>query len=186
MFKKLNQYLLTHYPLLWNTRVVYVVPAALLIHLLFFLGGYSKLIDAKDFWKSYHFDVTEVTVFSILVSLMLIIVWLVFYLRNNAFKSFYRQSRWYLVGELGIMFLVFFSSATFFLSYKQGVYSKVQSITSSIDAVHKANRINLAAHFLPFNLNNFKSWQSCEVIKSNNPQAEEEGDYTMATPPDYD
>jgi len=40
MFKKIQQYLLTHYPLLWNIKIVPVLATTLIVNLLFFMSGY--------------------------------------------------------------------------------------------------------------------------------------------------
>ena len=149
--KKINQYLVAHYPLLWNTRVVGVFIANGLLHLLFFIAGFAAL-DQQDFPEHYAiWSVGGGTLlsFSILCSLLVLIVWLVFFLRNNAFKSFYPISRWYLAKEFGIILAIIFTSATFFVSYLSGVRTKVGTVTPVSTFVKEVNTINLAKAFIP-------------------------------------
>ncbi|HEU4473024.1 MAG TPA: hypothetical protein VFR58_18160 [Flavisolibacter sp.] len=177
MVRKINQYLLTHYPLLWNTRIVWVMAINLLIHLLFFVSGFGSV--SVDKFKDYN-DVWEVGggklfTFSILCSLLVIIVWLIFYLRNNAFKSFYRLSRWYLVKEFLIILLVMFTSITYYSSFHYGVRTKARSITGQAAYIEEVNTINSALAYIPLSNDTYFVLNSCEEKKTraNNPLAQE-------------
>src|SRR5882724_7603813 len=91
MLKKIYTRIVTDYPLLWNTRMPWVIAAALLIHLLFFWAGFGS-ITAISFQEYYYLSSVitgGLMSFSILCSALVIIIWLIFYLRNNAYKSFY-------------------------------------------------------------------------------------------------
>ena len=114
MFKKINDILISKYPLLWNTKAVFVIPLAIIIHLLFYLAGFIYPISIDELWQYYHFKEDSVVMLSVLISALFIIIWLVFYLRNNPFKSFYTLGRGYMFKEFVLIFTVFFSSATFF------------------------------------------------------------------------
>ncbi|MGZ8537004.1 MAG: hypothetical protein ACXWV9_02020, partial [Flavisolibacter sp.] len=50
MIKRINQHLLTHYPLIWNTRIIWVLSANFILHLLFFLAGFAS-INSLDFTR---------------------------------------------------------------------------------------------------------------------------------------
>lgn len=96
MLKKINQKLLSQYPLLWNTKAVFVLPLAALIHLLFYLVGFFVPIQVDELWMQHYFEDFTETMISVLISTLIIIIWLVFYLRNNPFKSFYTLGRAYM------------------------------------------------------------------------------------------
>src|SRR3712207_1270155 len=110
MFKKWNNHLLTHYPLLWNTRIVWVLAFNFLLHLLFLVSGFFSLRAADIIHYSSIWSVGGPSLFtlSVLCSLLVLIVWLIFYLRNNAFKNFYRIGRWYLAKEFLLIMIVVF------------------------------------------------------------------------------
>lgn len=166
MLNKLNAWLITRYPLLWNTRVVFVLPLVLLIHVLFFLAGYAQVIEYTDFYDGQIFRAKDVILFSCLITVVNLLIWLIYYLRNNPLKAHYPISRKYMFGEFMLLVLVFFSSATFFFTYRQGIYEKARSMTADTDLVEEANAINLAFHFIPMDLDEFKSQQNCDSIKA--------------------
>jgi hypothetical protein len=95
MFKKIQNYLLLRHPLLWNIKFVPMLCATLLINLIFFIIGYCKgAIDFTEYDSHWRYDDTKfVIVFlGIVVSLLTLIIWLVYYFRNNAYKSYYQKS----------------------------------------------------------------------------------------------
>lgn len=149
MLKKLNQYLLTHYPLLWNTRIVQVLLVNAIIHLLFFLGGWISVGAHNLQEKDYYFYRGSLTAFSVLCSIVVLIGWLIFYLRNNAFKSFYQLGKWHLTKEFALILLIVFSSITFLESYGYGERTKARRITNYTQLVQEVNTVNLAKAFIP-------------------------------------
>ncbi|MHB1278191.1 MAG: hypothetical protein ACYC1Q_07320 [Bacteroidia bacterium] len=173
MFKKLNAWLITRYPLLWNTRVVFVLPLVLLIHGLFYLAGYSQLVEFSDFHDSRIFRAKDVILFSNLISVVILLIWLVFYLRNNPLKAHYPISRKYMFGEFMLLALVFFSSATFFFTFRQGIYDQARRLTADTDLVEEANAINLAFHFIPADSDHFQSCQSCDSLRAREERKDE-------------
>jgi hypothetical protein len=163
MFKKLNQYLLTKYPLLWNTRLLQVLAANAIIHIFFFLGGYASLTSGNSFHRySYEFYSPGLVFFSVLCSFAVLVLWLVFYLRNNAFKSFYTIGKWHLVKEMLIVMVVVFTSIGYFESYNAGSRAKGRSITSSSQLQQEANIINLAMAFIPYSKADYFILRTCE------------------------
>lgn len=160
--KKINQYLLTHYPLIWNLKLIYVLPLALFIHICFYLGGRLSPIGITDLKTSRLLNIEESIGFSILITTVLVILWLVFYLRNNPFKSYYPLKKGRLFTEFILVILVFFSSAAFFLTYQQGKYDAVENLTDDIALVDEVNLSNQALMFIPFSWDDYKIYNSCD------------------------
>ncbi len=163
MFTKLNQYLLTHHPLLWNTRIIQFLIVNLLFHLLFFFAGYVS-VNAADLQSYYR--ITSVGdgglfFFSILLSIVVVITWLVFFLRNNAFKQFYILSRFHLIKEFLLITLLLFSSITYYESYFNGVMTQAKRITDQATLVREANILNLAKAFIPQNKGEYFIGNAC-------------------------
>ena len=44
---KTNQYLLERYPTIWNTKLVWMLSIALVLHLIFFVFGLFTLVNPK-------------------------------------------------------------------------------------------------------------------------------------------
>lgn len=173
MFAKLNTWLITRFPLLWNTRVVFVLPLVLLIHGLFYLAGYSQLIGFSEFHQGRIFEAEEVILFSCLITVVILLIWLIYYLRNNPLKAHYPISKKYMFGEFLLLFLIFFSSATFFFTFRQGIYDQARSMTADTDLVEEANAINLAFHFIPMRVDGFLSCQSCDSLHAREERQDE-------------
>lgn len=165
MFKKLNDKLLSQYPLLWNTKLIYVIPAALLTHLAFYIGGYLISVDITNLTNYRFLREISTGIFSTLVSIVIVILWLVYYLRNNPFKSFYTVSRNYLFAEFLLIALVFFSISTFFLTYQQGKFDKIASATGATNLAEEVNIVNLSSHFIAYDLEQFSEYRNCDAAR---------------------
>jgi hypothetical protein len=163
MFKRLNQYLLTHHPLLWNTRVVPILAIIALLHGCFFLGGYASM-EATYLGHRYYSSLfnEEMVFFSVLCSIAVLVLWLVFYLRNNAFKSFYLLGKCHLAKEFGLIWLIVFVGISFFESYSYGARVKARRITPYATLVQEVNTVNLAMAFIPTDKEDYFILNECK------------------------
>lgn len=164
MLNRIKQYLLTHYPLIWNLHLPWILAVVLLIHLFFGLAGYLSL-DYSLLQRHYSISSInsgQVYTLSILFSLLVIVGWLLFYLRNNAYKSFYAIGRKYLAIEFSLVVLVLVGICSFFLSYHQGARIKVRQLVPSTTMVHESNVLNLALAFIPQEKNDYFKLNSCD------------------------
>lgn len=122
MFKKTQKYLLLNYPLLWNIKILPIGLTILGLNLLFFFFGY---ISGKfDFQKtSYYSYRNEDLLYFIagFTSVLTFIIWLIFYLKNNAFKSFYPKKSISLYYEWILIFILVSTNALYCFSYNQGI-----------------------------------------------------------------
>jgi hypothetical protein len=165
MFRKLkSDYILTNFPLIWNTRLVPMAMALLLIHLLFFLLGFGTVTRhlLQDLSSPGGAGGGGMYTFSILCSIGILIVWLVFYLRNNAFKSFYIIDKFHLVKEFLIILFLILASISFFESHRLGVVLKTRMITSKSEMIREANIINLAMAFVPQSKTSYFKLKNCD------------------------
>ncbi|RYD99781.1 MAG: hypothetical protein EOP54_02660 [Sphingobacteriales bacterium] len=123
-FHRINQYLLERYPNVWNTRLVWMLLIALGLHILFFTGGYFTFISpASLHHQLYDFDVLNgngVMLFAIAVTIILLVLWLVYLFKNNAFKNFYPTSRVKIFLSFFYYLLIIFACSTFHISYMIG------------------------------------------------------------------
>lgn len=165
MLTRLNTYLRLHYPLLWNTRVFTVIAVALLLHLLFFIAGYASITPKE---MAEHYSLAGVGggtmyTFSVLCSMGVLIGWLVFYLRNNAYKQFYIIPKFHLAAEFVIITVVSFVSINFFDSFSAGAGLKVTRITNEAELAEEVNIINIAAAFLPTSRTHYFKYNDCDT-----------------------
>lgn len=155
-----------HYPQLWNTRVVWMLSAIALIHAVFFIAGVGHFEGFHTLHRYYsvNFMVDDSLniVFSMLASSLLFIVWLVYYLRNNPFKSFYPLPRFYFLKEFAIQFIIILSGIMFYASFANGFYGVIRSKTKEVNLVEAVNTVNLAYGLLPQNQTDYNRYASCE------------------------
>ena len=146
---KTNQYLLERFPTAWNTRLIWMLLAAFLLHLLFFIIGFFTLSNPKILQESfidYIFFENGTVFLSSIISLLLIVIWLIYMFKNNAFKNFYPISRPKLFKQLLSYLFIIFSCTSFNLSYEYGMKTYIAS-TYKNDQIKKeigiANDVNM-------------------------------------------
>lgn len=159
-FHRINQYLLERYPNIWNTRLVWMLLIALGIHILFFTGGYFTFISPASLHRQlYDFDVLNgngAMLLAIAVTIILLVLWLVYLLKNNAFKNFYPTSRGKIFLSFFYYLVIIFACSTFHMSYMIGYktfihqkYPVAQFETQRLTAAR-------AAPFLLLNINDYE------------------------------
>lgn len=136
---KINQYLLERYPTIWNTRLVWMLVTAFALHLVFFLFGYFTLSNPEILQERYirtiFFENGTVFLTSI-ISILLLVLWLIYMFKNNAFKNFYPVSSVKLFGQFICYLLIIFSCSSFFLSYSYGIKTYI-SLTYGEEQINK-------------------------------------------------
>jgi hypothetical protein len=187
MIKRINNYLLTHYPLLWNTRVVWILAAAICFHLLFMLGGFATTTAES---LRFHYGLRsvgggELMTFSVLISIGLLICWLIYYLRNNAFKSFYILEPFHTAKEFGLQVIIILFCITLFDSFHQGVAIKTKMITSEKEWREEATVLNIAAALIPQEKANYFKLRQCDQNSDGN-RYSENVNYFDTSAHDYD
>lgn len=156
---KANRWLIHRYPNIWNTRLVWMLLIAIAIHLLFFVGGLFSLQNVERF----HYYLNDgslignsgLGLFSAIVSVIILVIWIVVLLKNNAFKSFYPFSAGKLFLSFWYFFLIFLTSTTFYLSYALGYKVRVNQnypIAEQLADIHTANKASI---FFNFNLTDY-------------------------------
>lgn len=108
MIKKIQQYLLLHFPTIWNIKLVPVLLILLCAHIIF--AGIGYIATDNTFGDSYYYspmDGLGLAYFaSILIGILILIGWVIFYNRNNAFKTFYPRKTSHLYLEWGLVFII--------------------------------------------------------------------------------
>lgn len=163
--KRLDRYMLTHFPLVWNMQLHWVLPALLALHALFFLVGLAEPQSIMRLnYSVTHFQPVAASL-AVLLGLLVVIGWLVFYLRNNAFKSFYPVRNGHLLAQFFWSLLVIFLASTISITHQAGRYQRLNAITRNVDVVKEATTTGLAHHFLPFEGSQFENYNSCDSIR---------------------
>lgn len=150
MFKKIQDYLLLRHPLLWNVKVVPLVAIMLAIHIVFFIVGYANgAVDFSEANEDHSLDWFEgfAIVIGVLVSILTTVIWLVFYLRNNAFKYYYPKNNASLYHEWLLILLICIMNCTYPLTLMYGKDVRERSYFTEAEAVRRTGIISMASLF---------------------------------------
>ncbi|MFP9098410.1 hypothetical protein ACLI09_05090 [Flavobacterium sp. RHBU_24] len=150
MFKKLQNHLLLHHPLLWNLKIVPVLAIGIALHFIFFMVGYiDGAVDFTRNYGDYLYDITPAIAvfFSIITGLFLFIIWIVFYFRNNAFKAFYPKGRNDLYKEWLLILVVCALNCTYALTFTYACDLKKRNYFTEEEFSRRIDIISMASVF---------------------------------------
>lgn len=148
---KINKYLLERYPTIWNTKLVWMLGIAAVIHILFFVLGFVLFTNTAllhERGASSLFFENGTVFFSVMITLILLVIWLSQLFKNNAFKNFYPTNRWRLFGQFFQYFIIILVSSTFYYSYSFGVKSYINLTYPDTEFAEDVDMANDAAVFL--------------------------------------
>ncbi|MCA6065878.1 hypothetical protein JI747_001725 [Chryseobacterium sp. RG1] len=155
---KFNQYLLEKYPTIWNTKIIWMVLAGIVIHILFFIIGYFSHVNPVSLQK---FEVKDdyfrdgMIFIHLIISILMIVGWLVMMFKNNAFKNFYPSSKSKLFLQFVQYFIIIFSCTTFYFSYMTGFKMFITNKYPDREMLANIDVINEATPFLSQEMNNY-------------------------------
>jgi len=124
----LKKYLLERYPAIWNIQIVWLFPLILLAHLFFFGLGFVMLSD--EAMSNYYYYLGDnfkglPMLLNFIIIVLLLVGWLIYLFRNNAFKRFYPVSCWQLFGRFVVYFAVIGGIISSSFSFMAGEKAKV-------------------------------------------------------------
>lgn len=132
-------------------RIVPVLVFTILVNVIVFLIGYSS--SNVDFSVLYNYnDVINsgVLYFSMgLVSLLTLIIWLIFYSKNNALRSFYPQKSKTLYLEWVLIYIISFMTILPFFSLNIGSTIKERSYATKNEAIKAIETLNMVKILIP-------------------------------------
>lgn len=189
MLKKIQRYLLLHYPLIWNIRLIPFLLAIVVFHLLFFGISYfyTNTLFSGHHYYSYYSSFNELIVlyfFSALTGVLLLIGWLIYYNRNNAFKSLYPRNTNQLYLEWFLIFLMCTGMTLVPLSVKKGYDIKWRSASNPQEVEKAIDILNKAEVLIPdinnhLNYYEYSSTDSLIPIPDGMEMSEESIDYNL-------
>lgn len=152
MIDKIQKYLLENYPLLWNIRIFPVGLTVILLNLIFFGLGYA-LTDTTfikgDYYTDYSDSLGLLYFTSVVISIILFILWLVLYFRNNALKVYYPRRTSHVLLEWLICFIICIGMTFIPHSLSSGTVCKWRTTTSASEAAEALKTIYKAQLLIP-------------------------------------
>ena len=95
MFKKINQTLITKYPLIWNLKFIWILLTVLVFNLIAFINGFLFFTKKSQLQVTGLYEVffnSGIAIYYLLIGVIIGVIWLYFYIKNNRFKSNYPTS----------------------------------------------------------------------------------------------
>lgn len=157
LLNKLDQYLIENHPLIWMTKLHYVLPISILVNLAFWLWGFAYVdlqalqhrISEETFVDSYAIY------FYLLVVIMFLILWAISYFKKSAVRHLYPIKKFYFSRLLILLFINFFLMVTPYLSFRSGMNTKVNQLANYDDLKTELKMVNRAQAFLPTNAEDY-------------------------------
>ena len=186
MFKKIQNHLLIKHPLLWNIKIVPLTFYSILFHIIFFIIGYNRGdINFTETDNNYSYDSGEGTLifFSVLISILALILWCVYYFKNNSLKSFYPKNNLSIFKEWIILFFGSLLIVTFLVSYFYGKDVKVRSYFSEIEAKKRSETLAMGSFFVNgsysyfYNNNTIDSTTTIDALETKTTDSTKEKDF---------
>lgn len=149
MFKKFHTDLLIKNPLIWNTRIIPFTILLVVFNLIFFLIGYNHgIIDFQN-QQNYHYNFARpiVVIFSLLTSLLVFISWVIFYFKNNAFKSFYPKSGLSIFKEWLLILIICCLNLAYIPSYFYAIDLRARNYFDKIELERRCDIISKSSIF---------------------------------------
>ncbi|MGV0936376.1 hypothetical protein ACTS9U_11465 [Empedobacter falsenii] len=156
MFKKINQTLITKYPLIWNLKFIWILLTILVFNLIAFINGFLFFTKKSQLQESGLYEVffnSGIIIYYVLIGVIICVIWLYFYIKNNRFKSNYPTSRNYLFKEFLAVFFIIFLMFYVPNSFKTGLKFRVSNYITEeqylkdIDIINRAQGFTLQPNF---------------------------------------
>ncbi len=151
LYNRIDTYLLSHWPLLWHSKILYLLISGLLINGIFFCWGWAvaslSLIKERDISRIYE---NGAPIFvHVILCLILITLWAIQFYKKNAIKNLYPLSKFYLTGLFLFLTLGFTAFITPAESFNYGLRKAVRSLVDLKTLQNDVDLYNKAAVFLP-------------------------------------
>lgn len=156
MFKKINQTLITKYPLIWNLKFIWILLTILVFNLIAFINGFLFFTKKSQLQVTGLYEVffnSGIAIYYLLIGDIIGVIWLYFYIKNNRFKSNYPTSRNYLFKEFLAVFFIIFLMFYVPNSFKTGLKFRVSNYITEeqylkdIDIINRAQGFTLQPNF---------------------------------------
>ncbi|MDM1552175.1 hypothetical protein [Empedobacter falsenii] len=156
MFKKINQTLITKYPLIWNLKFIWILLTVLVFNLIAFINGFLFFTKKSQLQESGLYEVffnSGIIIYYLLIGVIIGVIWLYFYIKNNRFKSNYPTSKNYLFKEFLAVFFIIFLMFYVPNSFKTGLKFRVSNYMSEeqylkdIDIINRTQGFTLRSEF---------------------------------------
>lgn len=152
---KIQQFLLTNYPTIWNVKLFPILLLLILVHLLMvFIGFKVEKLDFEHIFYSFGSADSDrklilklILCCSVLIAILLFIGWLVYYARHNRLSNHYPAKTRQIYGEWLLVFSIILMITAIPFSFMEGCRLRGKS-TADIEEVNDALKTLYLAQIL--------------------------------------
>jgi hypothetical protein len=150
LYKKINLYLIENYPLVWHSRILELTLISLILNVFAYLFGYSytSLINLQDNDFESIYSNSGFVFIHLIFFIITLVIWAMFFFRNNAFKKFYPLNKFYFTKLFFLLFIPFFLLGFIQISFKKGVITKIENLVAYTEFNSDVKTINLGYPYL--------------------------------------
>ncbi|AEA42219.1 hypothetical protein [Fluviicola taffensis] len=149
--KKFDLFLLERFPLLWHTKICYMLLYSIFLSVVFYFWGYFETTQGRINYQNidYYFTSSFANYFQVIFFIIGITFWALSYFKKNAIKNYYPLQRFYFSKLFFQLVIIFWSLSWPYFTFNSGVKQKVKELVSLEELVKEIDTINLAHAFLP-------------------------------------
>lgn len=150
LFRSIDTYLLERYPILWHSKLLYLLLAGAVFWLGFFGAGFAltDLEIVKRRSMNDYFVESFALLFHVVLTIIVLCFWALAFFKKNAVRHYYPLQRFYftrLYVCIALGFLALFSAP---IPFQMGVRAKIHSFVTPEELQKDARTLNLALAFL--------------------------------------
>ncbi len=151
MIQKIQKYLLENYPLIWNIRIFPMALIIIIANLIFFGIGYLSTDNTFEgiYFKFYSDTLGVIYFASVVTGVLILIGWLMHYMRNNAFQVYYPRKTMHIYLEWILCFIICAGISVIPLSLTEGCNKKWRAACSKKDTKKALEIIDQAEMLIP-------------------------------------
>ncbi|MHA3788872.1 MntP/YtaF family protein [Flavobacterium hauense] len=181
MFKNIQKNLLLNHPLIWNVKFVPLLAITLVINLVFFVYGYlyGKINFTSLAEDNYRIVSSFTAFFGVMIAILTFVLWLVFYFRNNAFKSFYPKTKNKLYKEWLLILVICILNCNYYHSFEYAYKLRARHYFSKEEALKRMDIISRAALFIEGSYRPVDQYETDKTLTEKDNYNNEYDDYAV-------
>jgi|GEM_PF-6355465 len=155
--RKFDTFLLENYPILWRSKVFYLLATGALLWVVFYLVGYA-ITDLNTLLTcsiDKRYEDTYAVLFHAILVLIILSFWALHFYKKNAIRHYYPLKRFYLLKLFFSILIGILPLVTIIVPFQAGVRAKARYLVDLETLQKEIHTINLALAFLPTNTENY-------------------------------
>lgn len=165
--RKMNQFLIENYPLIWHSKSIQLFFAGVFLWLISYMTGYlltNHWVMTSSGLDNLYFSSYYVS-FHLIYGLIVLCFWAISFYKNNAFKAFYPLQRFYFIRLFVLLFVGFTLLISAYVPFNAGSKLKFRAQVDSKTFTEDMQKLNLGYVFLVQNVDKYSLFQRDDLAQ---------------------